>query len=414
MMFKVLVPFSMLMIYVHTAGAAWPPKNALCQKAHVAELFIESVDVCGSTKNPNPDYLEAINHISDINLKASKLLNIPLSELFPEGIAISINVGISGLNGSAKASSNQITLTNYTNPYRWVNKGIYAHELGHALSFSKNSSVPMALKSTHRSPLLGETIADTIAFALVGEETSHEMNLPLCFSAKRVNFNQTYNNHTGFFDHYYNLHLLSACCEEYANFNADTKLICENYMLDEGGEVIKVPPYNQTRFNYLDKVSFEEHRIGIPVNSFLLTLGQHTGKDLFKEFIQSYAILDSTGFECNLNGNTDEKQKIKSEGWSLRTQLQMIRSNLKMEEKISYDVLWAELGIQAAIIIDDAELATRAATMAQNIFIKSIRSNPTLFKDHRTCADDYENIELYGAPAENCKITCLKINPFKI
>ena len=413
MKFLVWLIIPIFAVVSQSALAAWPPKNLQCEKARISELSIfdgeKRTEICENSQIPNPEYLTAINDIADINSRASKLLNISLAELFPKGLAVDISASYAGLNGSAKAGHNSITLSIYTNPTRWVNKGIYAHELGHALQFSDNSKVPAALKGTFRSGLLGETTADTIAFALVGEETSHEPKLPLCFSAKRVNYNQSYVTQSGFFDSYYSLHTLSACCDEYADLNADTKNICENILTDEAGELITLPPYNNVPFNYLEKTSMEEHRIGIPINSFILTLGQHVEKDLFKDFIKAYSNLDPIPYECNFDGSENTKESIVSNGWSLTTQLQTLRSALSINQKISYDALWTELGLQAASIMDDAEILSRASDQAEKLFIPAIRKNKQSYKGKRHCAKVFENAESEGYPDNSCEIKCVKV-----
>jgi hypothetical protein len=415
MKFKVLASLT-LITACYTAFAAWPPKNSLCEKARISELTIyngnSSVEICTNTNTPSAESLTAINDLGEINAKASTLMGVPLSVLFPQGLSVEINAGYSGLNGSLKSRSNHITLSVYVNPYRLVNRGIYAHELGHAIVALNTNKIPESLKATKRSSMLGETIADSFAFALVGEETSHELNLPLCFSSKRIRYNQSYVNQVGFFDKYYEKHILLACCGTYANTSEDTKKICENILTDEAGEQIQLPTYNTSPFNYLDKVSVEEHRIGIPINSFLLSLGQQIEKDLFKEFIQSYSSVDPVMYECRFKDSLEENEKVNAPAWSLKTQLQMLRPNLKNEQKINFDVLWTELGLQAGAIMDDNEMASRASIAAEKIFIQTIRNSKEGYKNKRHCPDQFENAEHNGYPDNSCEIKCTRPSKF--
>jgi hypothetical protein len=410
MKYQVLAILSILTsIVVNAHASAWPPKNTLCVSARVSELSINQEEICHQSEaTTKPEFKKALLDLADINTKAANLFNIPLAKLFPLGIPVEITTSHAGINGHARVGSNAIAVYTYPHPERWLNRGVYAHELGHALTFSNHPQIPAALKSMFRTHF-SETIADTIAMALVGEETSHETQLPLCFSTKRITYHQSYVTTVGFFDSFYQSHVLNSCCQQFRDFNDDTKIICENINQDEGGEPVDLPPYDMSRFDIMAKKPqpVEEHRIGIPINSFLLTLGQVLGKNLFQEFLQNTNSAKSREFECSLKGTLFAEENIKAYAYPLQDQMFAIRSGLKAEQKISYDVMWTELGLNAAVIYDEKNLAEAAERNSLPAFIRAIKTRTLLFKNKKHCAEILDNIDENGLSDRSCEIKCV-------
>lgn len=395
------------------------PKNSLCLKARVESLLIshikkfpQGIEVCHLTEATTiPGFKQALADLGDIHQKAASLLGVPLAKILPKGMKIQITASTGGLNGSAKADTRVITIDTLPNPSSWVNRGIYAHEFGHYLSFMATPSTPLAIKSTNGISQFGETIADTMALALVGEDTSREKNYPACLSQERVGLNQTYKSQFGDFDFDAHSHKLINCCQENANHTEEFKNICDGLFVGEDGEVALPGAFDQEPFSIkkMSEKNIDPHRIGIPINSFLKSLGQKVKKNLAAEFIKILNQPMKLNFSCGLPGSKLAIQKVTVPAYSLKDIMDKLKQTLMPEQQNLFQKLWIKHDLATAVALDVLDQPARSETLAREHFINLLeKPSDSFLKKKKFCREALVKWKVFGVIA-GCEITCQQI-----
>ena len=394
-----------LLLSLPTFGAV----NPICNKAKVNSLVIthpmrypHGLDVCSLIDINTPlEMREALMDILDIHQKAASVLGLSLEKILSRGIDVTVRASAQGLNGTARTQDHSINLTTIPNPARWINRGVYAHEFGHTLSFPDTLGTAPLLKSIGRSSLFSETYADTVALALVGTDTSPERSLPGCMSEPRVGLAQSYLTPFGEFDAFSSLHRLKKCCEAHENFLPDMRDLCSKLFLGADGEPNFLPAFDLEPFSVkrMSAKSIDTHRIGIPLNSFLKDLGLRLNKNYFAELLKSLTSPKGKDFRCELAA----VQTITVKAFVLKDQLQSLAKDLSTSDKAVFDTLWKTHTMDIAVALDEKDQAERSQTLARTEFIKLLTTSDD--GKAQACRKAFINGDSNGTVA-GCNIKC--------
>ncbi len=364
--------------------------SSKCKDAHIASLKvtkwgqeIEGLEVC--TLKPadlTPDLVSAIQDIKEINEKASALFHVDANLLFGTGIRIAIYSGDSGFNGLFETRDDddlpRVTIETVDRPAHLVNRGVYAHELGHWLLWVPGDRMPMGLRSLGQSHFWGETIADTIALANEGSVTSSEPGMPSCLEARNATelANRSYNGPTGLFLNRYQRSRSYACCQQIEGSAEFSKgiLACESQLETEQGNPFDPSiPFDETPFPVAEAASnlrqYSHYQLGLPVNSFLVHARDEIGDDVIARFLDAASNVTPIVYACKAQNHADVPE-VRVTTTSVREQLKLLKEGLSASQQATFDTLAAAHGLEALDILEPAELDLRALGLATNLLLE--------------------------------------------
>jgi hypothetical protein len=229
-----------------------------------------------------------------------------------------------------------------------INGGIYLHELGHVLSHENNPMLPPIYNELAPTSLMLETVADLLAVSVRGHIVDIESTLPTCLQQPReITDYQTYDSPVGYFTADYTPRRFLKCCASLDKENAQTphsKDLCTQF---KAKNLDVLPPFNQTRLSaqyYADHYNdIDPHQIGIPINSFLRTLKEQTGLDVYRMLYQAMWIAGKVPvgeYHCSIPKLTSLVPDESESNHSMQDVFTAFRSMFVGKESDIFSLLW--------------------------------------------------------------------------
>lgn len=208
-------------------------RNSVCKNAGIGSLVVYGFDpqiaetnICAlPVSKIHPAAMKTIQQIGDINQKVATLLGMKVTDLFYQGVDLTLMMDPFGVLGSfVSTEERRVTMSLYPS---WIQQGeiepgVYAHELGHLLSMDEPTALapnPLiknihpTLKAIAKNILFMETLADTFAFGSYGGLMGNPEDPINCDSGlRRITGVQSYNYPRAYFDVNFSNRRAEACC----------------------------------------------------------------------------------------------------------------------------------------------------------------------------------------------------------
>jgi hypothetical protein len=407
--------------------------NSTCGEAHVASLRVskvsdemEDVEVCRQGSSAlTPDVVKALRDIKEINDKAAALFHVDPKQLFGTGIRLRLIASEMGLDGSFETHDDDdrplVTVETYDKPQNLLNRGAYAHELGHWLLWVPRDKMPMVLRSLGQSHFWGEAIADTIALAIEGTVTSPEPGVPACLERRTPTdlANRSYGGPNGFFLNRFQRSQSFACCESIANkpeFSKGTAACDAQLELEQQHAFDPTIPFDDTPFPVTEAAAklreYSRYQLGTPVNSFLLEARDAIDPSILTRFLDAAKKVKPIAYACTMGTFTDVG-KTRVTTASVREQLALVRQGLSPEQQAKFDAIAAKHGLEALDVLEPAELDERARGLAMNLLLVdgAPGEGKPLPTDHDCVfALQFAQVSSTGEnPSPRCAVTCTRV-----
>ena len=265
--------------------------NELCAKAGIASLKHLDLDhwdgpnICEKPISElSTGEKRNLDEINNIHQRVAALFGLSAFDLFVEPIEIDLlESTLGGLYSYAGIKSLSIGV--YPKSDYVFNNGIYAHELGHILSKSKNKNLPVSFADLHNSILFIEMFADFISLSLFNEIIIPVSGEESCIDrARYISSGQTYHMAQEYFQSDFSMARMAQCCKSKTMENRGNPLkgFCEEFSRMGEFTVKLTTPFDPMTIE-MSKV--DNHQIGIPLLSFMKELSRKTQlqmKDIFK------------------------------------------------------------------------------------------------------------------------------------
>ncbi|RZA09337.1 MAG: hypothetical protein EOP11_02035 [Proteobacteria bacterium] len=377
--------------------------SALCREAYLSHLWLDGTldeldgkDLCVlEPSSLKPQFQEAIRDAKEVHEKVAAAFALRPEALFPNGVNLKIIAGKEGTNGTYKDEDKQIEIGTVPKPARWVNRAIYAHELGHWVADSRNPLVPAFVRESRYGLLLDETIADTVALAAYGVVTHVEDDLPACMNIRVMDGLQSYlKKPIDYFAASSGMRAILACCE------ASAGRLSENGTAVCGGIVEEAKKRKLAKLRpgmlfspaaaLADTSRIDSHQLGIPLNSFLYSVGEKAGRPIYADFLAAGLKAKAEPIACGIAGDGPRGEKVILSVVPLRAQMVAFRA-AKVVDPAFFDSRWKAHGLDAAISIDEEDLGTRVNAIATDAMLETMKSDksPKLNRQHR-CYPEYQ------------------------
>lgn len=267
--------------------------NDLCQTSQLSSFTIqvsnpifEGKDFCYIDSVLLPVQVsQTITQIGILHKRAADLFNLLPGQLIAQPLKIILRSVSKGYL-SSRASGSAILMGVFSD---WngepINEGVYLHELGHTIAYTPNLFLPSALAEISTSVFIAEAIADLIAILISGSLEGKDGTLPSCLQGIRVITRaQSYSAAAGYFRSDFTARRLDMCCTYLDRIHGQTPhsaALCSNLSV-----VNKVTPFDRTKFTpdlfQKHPNDFDQHQLGIPLNSFFVDLKNTTGINPFR------------------------------------------------------------------------------------------------------------------------------------
>jgi hypothetical protein len=395
--------------------------NALCREAFLKNFFVEGTkdefegkDLCIEDSSRLPGKLqEAVRDAKEVHEKVAQTFGLRPEALFGEGVNLKIVAGVEGLNGTYKDESRQVELGTLSFPRRWIDRAMYAHELGHWVADSKSPLVPAYFRESRSSFLLDETLPDTVALATYGMAGMLDPELPACMFPRVINGKQTYKAPMDFFAARMGSRAIQNCCE------------ANKGRLSQGAEGVcgfvagilqkkPLPPLRpglkfSARAALADLSQLDNHQIGVPVNSFLFALGEKLGRPVFQDFLRAAARARADSLACRIESDGKRAGDVNISITPFLNQLEAFHESLAVGDRALFQRMVKSFDLASAIAIDEDELGQRANNQGAEAIAAAMKANKSarLNQRHRCFKplQDYLNAEEAEAPAA-CEVVC--------
>lgn len=406
--------------------------SSVCKEAHIASMRvskfsegIEDLEVC-KLHGPQltEEYARAIRDIKEVNERAADILHVDAGVLFGAGIRLRVVSSDSGFNGLFETSSDDdglplVTIETVDKPVNLVNRGVYAHELGHWLLWVPENKVPMGLRSLGQSHFWAESIADTLALANQGTVTSPEPGMPACLHARTPEAlaNRSYRDANGFFLNRYQTDQTYACCEQIAESTEYPKGVAACWAAEEqrqGSGYDPNVPFDGSPFPVEDAArnlrQYSGYQLGIPLNSFLLEAEAKIGGNILQRFLDAASNAQPIRYTCAPRNRLDV-QPVQVTVTSVREGLAAVRERLSSLERDTFDRLSAAHGLEALAILEPAELELRALGLATNrLLVDGAPGEGPRLEENHPCAFSLQMAQMstrgYDDPTDGCLLKC--------
>lgn len=406
----------------------WPPRNPLCREARLATFHIKGSkeisaeqDLCSLSAEAIPaPFQEALRDAAEVHERVAAAFRLSTEELFPEGVRLTIKASGEGLNGAYESWPARVEVGAVPQPSRWLNQAVYAHELGHWVADSDNPRIASPIKETRLSFLMGETLADTVALAAYGTTGAADPDLPACTMPRQINADQSYKAPVSFFEKSYGLRGIRVCCaENLGRLSENGKQVCAAAELDpKGKQRPPVTPFRKQQFRaaqaVLNQEAFDSHQIGVPLNSFLLALGQKAGRPLYADFLAAAAKTPGHQFRCGVVGDQSGKTAVSLTLTPLGAQLRNFQASLEPALRRDWNALWTKHSLDSALELDNEELGTKAEELGLEEVYRAMRAESSeRLSRKNACFSDIEKVMLGKADTlrEECEVACRPIRP---
>jgi len=329
-----------------------------------------------------------------VHARAAALFAIPVKSLFPQGVKIAINASAEAPNGHYDATPHSISLDIPPYPKSWVNKGTYAHELGHWLANSRHPQLNPAFRGSVGSHLLSETYADAVMMALT-MTTEQLYDLPACLNLPAIDDKWTYTMGLGFIDGSFNPYRTYQCCQQ-TQATPQAQAVCDFKAETSGGEAPARPsakPFTLRQYS----AAFDDHYIGRPMLSFLMALGKKLGGNFYGQLLKAPA--PAIAHRCTMTGVSNQ---VTVAGYRLSGQLNAIQGALTPAQRQVYQALWKAHAMDTAIAIDGRDFAPRVEQAGMKAFILAVPA------DHE-CKDILQSRGLQMENPDKCLVSCQQI-----
>ena len=447
---SVFLVLASLCIVCHSA-IAQDQVNPLCQRLGLGSLSFLEVDekwtipenFCLLPEHQIPTQVLGLLHqIQRLHSKVASILKIPEEQLVSQPIQLCFYGNSLGPFASA-AGQGSLLMGIFSD---WsgepLNEAIYIHELGHILATSKNSSlIPRDFaEMADGGILLTETIADLIAYQVMGEVSSYEPSLPLALQKPRVldttrSFSEPLEH---FSDKRASAYFLENCVklESEKTHSPHSRILCE--------EILAASQSTSSHSKLLTEFSAElsleyefflkgadPHLIGLPINSFLLDLQLNTGLDVLSLFLSAMREANTkkaSPFICQIPKLAEWITPVIQDTYSLRD---IFREFLNQKEMLPYlketwPTLWKKHEMDRGLQLMDVDAGNHARFLSLSRINEAIKNidgwnenhtnNPTLRKTgcwvpfSATALTGNEQIDSFGEfreGASGCTIVCV-------
>jgi hypothetical protein len=328
-------------------------------------------------------------------------------------VDLKIIAGKEGTNGTYKDENKQIEIGTVPKPARWVNRAIYAHELGHWVADSRNPLVPSFIRESRYGFLLDETIADTVALSAYGLITHVEDDLPACMNIRVMDGAQSYEKKPiDFFAASSGLRTILTCCKENAgHLSENANAVCGGIAEEaKKRKLAKLRPgmLFSPAAVLADTSRIDSHQIGMPLNSFLFSLGEKAGRPLYADFIAAGFKAKAEAISCTIAGDGARAEKINISVTPLGAQMAAFRELGAVDEAF-FDARWKAHGLDAAVAIDQEDLGSRVSALGTDAMYEALNSDRSvkLNRKHR-CFSEYQSM-ITGkrdALSPRCDLAC--------
>jgi hypothetical protein len=357
-----------------------------CREAHIARLTIGDAekpkDVCQGSAALKPQVARAIRDIKEIHEKAAALLEVDATALFGAGVRIHLSTGVAGFDGHFEPLDDddlpRIHAETVEGAVTLVNRGVYAHELGHWLLWVPREPLATTLRSLGQAHFWGESIADTFALAIEGTATSPEPGVPACMERRSPADleNRSYRGPNGFFLDRFPRAQAFACCEQIASKPEFAKgaAVCDAQAeLDQKDPFDPSIPFDDTPFPIAEATAaklrgYSRYQLGVPLNSFLLDVRDAVEPTILTRFVRAAKNVTPIDFTCKLGAHADVPSVRVTVG-SVKEQLAKARESLSPDKQQKFDELARAHGLDALDVLEPAELGLRAKGLATNVLL---------------------------------------------
>lgn len=342
-----------------------------------------SADLCQAQLSA--EMAAVVEQARAIAQSAAEFFGLPLEQLLSRTYALSIERGPLGFYTSRAqtvSGSGRILTTLHLGVFAdWaggpINAGVFAHELGHVVAEDYgNAALPAVYHELSGTALMTEMVADLIAIHATGSIVSPEEGVPACIQEFRVvRPGLSYDQPVDVFTPLASWKLMTACCQSLSARAAHTsrsRAFCGEYLRERSKPPARM--FGSQRFNaefYAKNPGYADpHELGLPFNSFLLTLRKETGLDLTRALLEAITRTSAAPelpYACVVPALAEFLPGSRQTAHTMAQVLESLRAGLPAEAQGAFDRLSREhrLDIWSQVSeLDSAGIAAGKAMQA--------------------------------------------------
>lgn len=431
--FRILALLIFALTTSQLAYAAAKRGNRLCAEARLSSFVVSGangaaplVNYCLKDESQLPAKVsKALTAFLRIHRRTAALFNLSVRELLPGKVAVVLQGEKLGPAASFYSAGTIVLGTFREWPRGDIERAVYTHELGHALSESVNSKLG-AFSALTREILLLETAADDLALTLFGRLFLLKEQLPGCLSEIRhIDSQSSFNQPIGEFDRYASLRKLNSCCDSFETSAQQTvygRRLCAE--VRHKIQLSPLRPYISTPFDPTqvtlaramsglttipdDAVIYDPHQLGIPITSFLSELrdAYRVGGSLLVDFLsKANAVTYGINFTCTVDALPgDTKMQTHYRAGKV---LQALRERFApIDGGVIFDQLWTAHALDVGVQFDENLIFAQAGVDSESEFLRDIQGlgsdNET--PEQRQCFDEFDSGMISST---FCRVSCV-------